>query len=140
MYRNVGGTMKGCATLLFVIDIIGSVIGGTVIARMFYRGINFFLASVLFAGVGIIVSWLSLMFLYGFGELIESNRQTRDYLKDVRRTLKQIEENQEMLINSNNPPMNQEYPMGYYDETSNAMPLPASDEERTSTRRLRRQE
>ena len=86
------------------------------------------------------MSWLSLMFLYGFGELIESNRQTRDYLKDVRRTLKQIEENQEMLINSNNPPMNQEYPMGYYGETSNAMPLPASDEERTSTRRLRRQE
>ena len=140
MYRNVGGKMKGCATILFVIDIIASVIGGTVIARIFYRGMYFLLASVLFAGIGIIVSWLSLMALYGFGELIESNCQIRDSLKEVRRTLKQIEENQELIINSGIPPMNEGYPAGYYGETINAMPLPGSEEERTGAHRLHRQE
>lgn len=140
MYRNVGGKMKGCATILFVIDVIVSVIGGTVIARLFFRGTNFLLASVLFAGIGILASWLSLMFLYGFGELIESNCQIRDCLKDVRRTLKQIAENQELLVNSGIPPMNQEYAAGYYGETINAMPLPGSEEERTGAHRLRRQE
>ncbi len=140
MYRNVGGTMKGCATILFVIDIIGSVIGGTVIARLFFRGTYFLLASVLFAGLGILASWLSLMFLYGFGELIESNCQIRDNLKDVKRTLKQIAENQELLVNSGIPPMNEGYPAGYYGETFNAMPLSGSEEDHTSTRRLRRHE
>lgn len=67
MFANAGGKIKAVAQVLTWIGIIGSVIGGIALISM-----NF-IAGLLTAGVGSLLSWVSALALYGFGELVENS-------------------------------------------------------------------
>ena len=70
MYDNIGGKLKLLAKIIFYIQAIGSAIGGLAIMAideyMVVYGLLIFFLGPLFA-------WISSWFLYGFGELIETN-------------------------------------------------------------------
>lgn len=78
MYDNIGNKIKGLAKAVFVIETIMSVIAGFILLTIDedLSLIGFFLMI-----VGPLVSWLSSLLLYGFGELIdkanEIERNTR---------------------------------------------------------------
>lgn len=90
MFNNVGEKIKGVAVIWFVLSLIASVILGLATAES---------GGILFLIIGVVVSWVTALFLYGFGELIEStaenkriNRRilaalTGEKLDDVKKTL-----------------------------------------------------
>lgn len=90
MFNNVGEKIKGVAVIWFVLSLIASVILGLATAES---------GGILFLLIGVVVSWVTALFLYGFGELIEStaenkriNRRilaslTGENLDDVKKTL-----------------------------------------------------
>lgn len=125
MYGNVGGKIKGFATILCVLGILGSVIAGVIIAAASYG--NKLTPFLMIAGIGSLVSWLGSIGLYGYGELIESSSQTRDYLKDVRNLLKEMAKNQEIPVDSYiDIPENGEDAQEEYNEKVNELPSPNS--------------
>ena len=65
MYENIGKKIKGLAVWMFIVDAIGGIITGIVLAAE--EGI-FILISI---GAPI-VAWISSWLLYGFGELIDA--------------------------------------------------------------------
>lgn len=67
MFANVGGKIKAVAQVVTWIGIIGSVIGGIALIS------TNFIAGLLTAGVGSLLSWVSALALYGFGELVENS-------------------------------------------------------------------
>lgn len=67
MFANAGGKIKAVAQVLTWIGIIGSVIGGISLIS------TSFIAGLLTAGIGSLLSWVSALALYGFGELVENS-------------------------------------------------------------------
>lgn len=67
MFANVGGKIKAVAQVVTWIGIIGSVIGGIALIS------TNFIVGLLTAGVGSLLSWVSALALYGFGELVENS-------------------------------------------------------------------
>ena len=73
MYNNVGAKIKKLADTLFTIGYVGfSLLGCVILVAGLSRG-NVFLIVVSIAtiGLGILFSWLSSLFMAGFGELID---------------------------------------------------------------------
>lgn len=73
MYDNVGKKIKKLADVLFTIGYVGfSLLGCVILVAGLSRG-NVFLIIVSIAtiGLGILFSWLSSLFMAGFGELID---------------------------------------------------------------------
>lgn len=70
MFENIGKKIKILAT---IISIIGFVVF-SIIGLIFLFNIGF-LAFLITISVGFLGSWLGSFFLYGFGELIETNSQ-----------------------------------------------------------------
>ena len=70
MYDNIGGKLKLLAKIIFYVQAISSAIGGLAVAAidddMVVYGLLIFL-------LGPLCAWVSSWFLYGFGELIETN-------------------------------------------------------------------
>ncbi len=92
MYKNVGGKLKGIATILCILGIAASVIGGIIflfVSR--FRVIPMFFVIVI---TGSLASWLGSIALYAYGELIESNSQTRDYMKKTMLLIEKMAKNQ----------------------------------------------
>ncbi len=72
MYKNIGGKLKGAAKTAFPIGIMFSLLGGyCLIATLSY----FALAVV---ALGIVLSWLTALALYGLGELVDCARRIAD--------------------------------------------------------------
>ena len=71
MYHDIGGKIKGMAVFVAIIGIIASFSGGMVWASIGSRDITKFVTSVLIAAVGCLVSWISSLLIYGFGEIID---------------------------------------------------------------------
>ena len=72
MFDNIGGKVKGVAVGTFVIGSIASLIGGIVaMASAYDESIGMLIMLLIFA-VGVLISWLSCLCLYGFGQLIEN--------------------------------------------------------------------
>ena len=63
MFKNIGKKLKVLAHVLFWVELIGAAVGGLVM-------IEDLVALPVIAG-GILVAWVSSMFIYGFGELID---------------------------------------------------------------------
>ena len=81
MFDNIGRKIKGLSNMLFWVGAIASTIIGLVImgslanrSRGSEQGAIIFVGILLIA-VGIFVSWLSSILLYGYGELIDSNQK-----------------------------------------------------------------
>lgn len=65
MFENIGGKIKGLAKIVFLLEIIAAVIVGLVLVDG-TEGL-----SLLYAIAGVLVAWVSVWFLYGFGEIID---------------------------------------------------------------------
>lgn len=69
MFKNIGGKIKGLASVIAWLGIIVSVVTGVIYMATAFDGVGIgFLILVL----GSLVSWISSWLLYGFGELIEN--------------------------------------------------------------------
>ena len=77
LYENIGGKIKNCAKWIFVVEAIAAILAGFVLAAE-EDGV-FILVSI----VGPLVAWVGSWLLYGFGELIETNAQTRDLTAEL---------------------------------------------------------
>lgn len=72
MFQNVGGKIKSFALINFWVDAAAAIIGGL---AMMIEDIDMILISILVAAAGCFVAWVVSLFLYGFGELIETNQK-----------------------------------------------------------------
>ena len=72
MFQNVGGKIKSFALVNFWVDFAAAIIGGL---AMMIEDIDMILISILVAAAGCFVAWVVSLFLYGFGELIETNQK-----------------------------------------------------------------
>lgn len=87
-YDNIGGKIKGLAKLIFAILAIAAVITGFVLMA---QDEDMILIGLLVVVFGPIVAWVSSLFLYGYGQLIENsdiiaaeyNRKNEKHEKDV---------------------------------------------------------
>ena len=80
MYGNVGRTMKSIASVIAILGIGVSVIFGFGI--MVSASEAFWVALVLMIA-GALISWISSMGLYAFGELVDQNLRQTELLQDM---------------------------------------------------------
>ncbi|MBR1709524.1 MAG: hypothetical protein IJ719_11955 [Clostridia bacterium] len=107
MYNNVGGKIKGFALVLCIIGIIARVIvGGYFIVSdsdlQQSLGLRRADHNLLWVGALIIVggsfiSWLGCLGIYGFGELIESSRETKKNSREILDLLKQTSNKEDIM-------------------------------------------
>ncbi len=90
MFSNIGGKIKMLAKVLFWIGVIGSVIIGGIFlisprgtatfnySYGYSTQVSSVLAGIIFIFLGFLLSWISSMLLYGFGQLIENSDAIRE--------------------------------------------------------------
>ena len=79
MFTNVGSKIKAFAVVLFVILILISIFPAMIAYGAFQwqsQGLAIILAIVIIA-VGVLAGWISTLFLYGYGQLIEDTSAIR---------------------------------------------------------------
>ena len=69
MYRNVGGKIKMVAKVYAWIGIVLSVLVGVI---LLFSGSDSILVALIYIFLGPLLSWLSSLLLYGFGQLIDN--------------------------------------------------------------------
>lgn len=79
MYDNIGRKLKGLAKALFAIEAIIFGICGLVLIS---ADNDFAVLGFLVIILGFLVSWISSWFLFGFGELIESNCEIAQHMRN----------------------------------------------------------
>ena len=84
IFSNPGRRIKNWAKVLYVIEIIAAVIGGI---AMIAADDDMFLFGLLTAAVGILAAFITALFLYAFGELVESSQENRDINRQILQTL-----------------------------------------------------
>ena len=79
MFNNPGGKIKGLAKVLFVIMIVVYAIAGIIMiaqgAR--YGQAGMILVGILSIGLGVLIAWLSVLFTYAFGSIVEDVEKIR---------------------------------------------------------------
>ena len=85
MYNNIGGKIKLLAAISFAIMAIGSFVGGI---AMMATDDDLILPGVFVLILGPVVSWVSTWVLFGFGELIESNEDTKNSVYAIENMLR----------------------------------------------------
>lgn len=81
MFDNVGGKIKGYAKLVMILEIILEII----IAIVLIAVMGFVVLPIVILGGAIVVvlTYISAMFIYGFGELIENTLVIKQNLKET---------------------------------------------------------
>lgn len=88
MFSNISGKLKTLAKVLCWVGIIFSVISGAVIlsggnsiSSITVSGTSFAVspvaAGIIIIVIGCLTSWISSLFIYGFGQLIENTEKSR---------------------------------------------------------------
>ncbi len=85
MFKNVGKKIKDLAS---IVRLIGA--GISVIVGMIILVNGYFFIGILVAGLGIFLSWLSVLTFYGFGQLIDNSDRIVALLEQQQRTQKQV--------------------------------------------------
>ncbi len=80
LYENIGGKIKNWAKWIFIIEAIAAILAGFILAAE-EDG-----AYILISIIGPLVAWVGSWLLYGFGELIETNSETRYYVAKILQT------------------------------------------------------
>lgn len=74
MFENVGEKIKGVAVVVFILEVIAAVVFG--LGSIDNGGI-------LLIALGILAAWVSSLFVYGFGVLIESAEENKKISKQI---------------------------------------------------------
>ena len=83
MFENVGEKIQKAASFLFVFEIIASLIGG-----FFLIANELFILGLITIIAGSFVSWLSFLFVYGYGQLIENSDRIATQAGRINKNLK----------------------------------------------------
>lgn len=67
MYNNIGGKLKALAGVACALGILGSVAWALSFSNV--------VVCILIVGLGTLISWISTMALYGYGEMVEKTCQ-----------------------------------------------------------------
>ena len=105
MFDNIGGKIKDLAKVLACLGVIAScIVGIGVMCSDIHNiyGVDNILAGMAIIAFGSLVSYLSTFALYGFGELIESNKKIETYLAEIHDTTLSIKEEIEEKENEDN--------------------------------------
>lgn len=90
LFWNIGGKIKVLTKICFVFEVFLSAIGALSLIFLIDKWYSVFLA--LFAmAIGFLVSWVSCFFMYGLGELIETNGE-------IARTTATIQSKQDRIL------------------------------------------
>ena len=73
MFKNIGGKIKLLAKIICIVGIALSCLIG--LARITIADRYMLLTGIAIAPIGSVISYLVSVFIYGFGELIETNRE-----------------------------------------------------------------
>ena len=86
MFENIGRKIKSFARIMFVIEVIGSLIGAGIAGAGFKNvdGAVGILVFILLAAVYIGLSYLSVIFTYGFGDLVDNAEIIRENIESAR--------------------------------------------------------
>ena len=90
-FDNIGDKIKKLAKVVFIMDTVLAIIGGLVsVVTMFVQSIEYENPMLLFVAVllipiivflAVVLAWISVWLLYGFGDLVESNREIAESKK-----------------------------------------------------------
>ena len=87
MFKQIGGKIKTFALLLVVLSVIIPV---AIIIQLMSGGSSYVLLVSIISAVVCLISWLSSLFIYGFAELIDHNKDilatNREILMALRET------------------------------------------------------
>lgn len=100
MYNNIGGKIKLLAAISFAIMAIGSFVGGI---AMMATDDDLILPGVFVLILGPVFSWVSTWVLFGFGELIESNEDTKNSVYAIENMLRSYIRNTTGVTPSSTP-------------------------------------
>ncbi len=107
MFENIGGKIKGYAKAVFVIEALGSLAGAVAIA-VGIGGFGGFMMFLISLAIFIIISYLSVMFLYAYGELVENSAKINKNTEELVRKINMVAETQGVrpVVVQNPPPVN----------------------------------
>jgi hypothetical protein len=92
MFDQIGKKIKALAIVIFVAGIIISVYVGVLLAETYAEesiALAIALCLISFA-IGVIGSWLSVLLLFGFGELVDQSMETNQRLEENHEALEEI--------------------------------------------------
>jgi len=95
MFNNIGSKIKTLAIVLCLFKIVGCIITGFVVMYT----INFMI-GLLISVVGSLISWISLFFIYGFGQLIENSDIIVSQNKKILESNSVVYQNNNVFANS----------------------------------------
>ena len=90
LFWNIGGKIKGLTKVCFVFAMFLSAIGALSLMFLIDKWYSMFLAFFAMV-IGFLVSWASCFFMYGLGELIETN-------SEIARTMATIQAKQDRVL------------------------------------------
>lgn len=82
MFDNIGEKIKGYAKFIFAIYVIAGVIGA-IVTWVAVGGFGGFLLFLLVAAFSVIIGYLSVMFVYAFGDLVENTARIRKNTEEI---------------------------------------------------------
>lgn len=91
LFWNIGGKIKFLTKVCFIFEVLLCTIGALSIMFIIDKRYSILLSLFLMI-VGFLVSWVSCFFMYGFGELIETN-------SDISRSTAKIQAKQDRILN-----------------------------------------
>ena len=79
MFKNPGGKIKGLAKVIFIVLCALYVIAGIVmiVAGIAREELLYIPVGLVTIGVGILIAWLSVLFLYAYGSMVEDVARIR---------------------------------------------------------------
>lgn len=87
MFKNIGRKIKGLAKGVFIAEVILIAFAALIMLVSYSMVLSrtqiasAIIGTLIFAAVWIFIAWLSVLVLYGFGELIDSNTKSEKHLE-----------------------------------------------------------
>ena len=87
MFKNIGRKIKGLAKGVFIAEVILIAFAALIMLASYSTVLSrtqiasAIIGTLIFAAVWIFIAWLSVLVLYGFGELIDSNTKSEKHLE-----------------------------------------------------------
>lgn len=82
MFGNIGGKIKGYAKIIFAIFVIAGIIGA-IVTWIGIGGLGGFVLFLVVGALSILAAYLSVMFIYAFGDLVENSAYIRKNTEEI---------------------------------------------------------